>query len=406
MRSCLWTLGVVFGLSTMIGLAPSAALAQKAKPAQGDLGQFIAPDFCVAIVVHPKQIAQSPLAAALPVAQAPAMMASSAGDSQAAKLAEQIDPKTIHRVVLLFDPASLQTNAPPAVIVQFDKDFDAAGFLKQAFDDVQPGEIEGKAVLISKKAGKGDVAGAAYVANPRTLVLAPEPTMQKVLASNDAPRVLLNQLKRSNLQSDILVEVLAGPLAKALGAGAAGGPRGKPPMAGEGASATPPGPGEGPAGMPPMSGAGGMGMMPSLAMASAGLAEVRSASLAINFTGEKLLQLVLVGAKKDSVGKLYQQFNLLQMMANQKPKAKPAPAAGQPQPGQPMPPGAGPMGELGEQILKGLKVRKMEDRVQVTIKMPEDLPGLLQKAMASAMMQMPPPGAGGMAPPEKPAEEK
>lgn len=404
MRSCLWTLGVVLGLSMIVGLAPKAALAQKIKAPQGDLGQFIAPDFCVAVVVHPQQIAQSPLAAMLPVAQAPAMIAS---DPEAAKLAQQIDPKTIHRVVVLLDPAALESNLPPAVVVQFSKDFDAAGLLKQAFDDVQPGEIEGKAVLTSKKAGKGDVAGAAYVANPRTLVLAPEPTMKKMLASSDEPRLLLNQLRRSNLQSDILVEVLAGPLNKAMGKAPAGGPMGKPPMPGEGSSATPPGPGEGPAGMPPqMPGAGAMGMMPSMAMASAGLAEVKSASLAINFTGDKLLQLTLVGAKRDSVGKLYQQFNMLQMMANPKLKAKSAPAAGQPQPGQPQPPGAGPMGEFGEQILKGLKVRKMEDRVQVTIKMPEDLPGLVQKATASAMTQVPPPGAGGMTPPEKPAEVK
>ncbi|MEN6496925.1 MAG: hypothetical protein ABFD16_21755 [Thermoguttaceae bacterium] len=412
MRStCLWTLGVVFWLGTMVALAPSAALAQKTKAPQGDLGQFIVPDFCVAIVVHPKQIAQSPLAAALPISQAPAMMAGSAGDAEAAKLAQQLDPKTIHRVVLLLDPASLETNAPPAVILQFDKDFDGAGFVKQAFDDVQSSEIEGKPVLTSKKAGKGDVAGAAYVASPRTLVLAPEPTMKKMLASSDDPRLLLNLLKRSNLQSDILVEVLAGPLAKSLGKGPggppAGIPSGAPPMPGEGGAAPPPG--EGQPGMPPsMGGPGGMGMMPQMAMANAMLAEVKSASLAINFSGDKLLQLTLVGAKKDSVGKLYQQFSFLQMMGNQKPprtKAKSAPAADQPPP----PPGAGPMGDLGAQILKGLKVRKAEDHVLVTIKMPEDLPGLVQKAMASAMMQMPPPGAsgmGGMEPPEKPAEVK
>lgn len=349
--TCLWALGIVAWWSTLGSLSMAPAVAQK-KASQGNLTEFIASDFCVAIVVHPKQIINSPLGAMMPAAGASGIMAGSSGGPEAANLVQKIDPKSLRRVVLLLDPASLETKMPPGVILQFEEDFDGEGFFKQAYDDVQPGTIEGKAVFTSKKAGNGQIAGVGYVASPRTLVMGPEPTVQKMLATSDEPRPLLDQLKRCNLKSDIIVEVLAEPLAKSLSQAASAGPGGMPPQA---------------------------------AMAAGMLQEVKSASLRVCFTGDQLLQLTIVGAKPDSADKIHGQFSFLQMMAAQQVQGQKAAPADQPQ---------APTGEslagIGEEILKGLELKKEDDRVLVTIKMPEDLPGLLQKATVAAMQMATP----------------
>lgn len=359
--TCMWTLGLAVCLGTLGSWSTPAAEAQT-KARAGNLTQFIAPDFCVAIVIHPKQILDSPVGAMLPPGGMSSMMAGQAGTAEAGKLASQVDPKLLRRVVLLADPASLETKRPPAMIFQFEEDFDGEAFFKQAYDDAEQGTIEAMAVLTSKKAGQDDIAGVVYVAGPRILVMGLEPTVQKMLAPTDAPRPLLDQLKRCNLKNDIIVEVLAEPLAKTLAQPANGGTPGLPPQA---------------------------------MMAAGLLQEVKSASLQVNFSGNQLLQLALVGAKPDSVEKLHAQLSFIQMMAAQQSLA--------PKPKEKTPDASNPLGRIGEELLKGLSVKKEKGRVLLAIKMPDDLPGLLQESVMAAM-QMAAPTLEESMPKETPAE--
>ncbi len=371
--TCVCTLGIAICLS-LIGGNTAPAVAQ-AKANQGNLTQFIASDFCVAIVVHPKQIADSPLMSILPASTVVGMMPGSAENPATAKIAQQIDPKKLHRVVVLLDPATFESKTPPGVILQFAEDFDSEAFLKQAFDDLQPGTIEGMPVFTSKKAGQGEVAGAAYVAGSRILVLGPEPVVQKMLATSDAPRPLLEQLKRCNLKSDIVVEVLGQPLAKSFA---------------------------------PATGAESKGMPQQTQMLAGALQDVKSASLQVNLTGGTLLRLTLVGAKPSSADNLYGQLGLLKMMLSQQVRTPRTPKTSKRVSGEGAPPPAeNPMVEIGDEILKGLKLRKEDDQVLLSLKMPRDLTGFVQKVMlASMQMGAPKLGEGmPMAVPSEPSAE-
>lgn len=369
--TCVWTLGIAVCLN-LIGGNTVPAVAQ-AKASQGNLTEFIASDFCVAIVVHPRQIADSPLMSILPPGGAVGMMPGSAGNAEAAKITQQLDPKILRRVVVLIDPTTFETKLPPGVILQFEEDFDSEAFLKQAFDDLQPGTIEGKPVFTSKKAGQGEVAGAAHVAGSRILVLGPEPVVQKMLATSDAPRPLLEQLKRCNLKSDIAVEVLGEPLAKGFG---------------------------------PPAGGGSEGMPQQTQMFAGALQDVKSASLQVNFTGSTLLRLTLVGAKPSSADNLYGQLGFLKMMLSQQARTPKTPKVSKRASGEGAPPPVeNPMAEIGDEILKGLKLRKEDDQVLLSIKMPRDLPGLVQKAMLAGM-QMGTPKLGEGMPTGLPSEPK
>lgn len=352
MRStCLWTfaaaLWLLLGVEGLLDPAGAQKVTAKKPAAKADsrnLAEFIAPDFCAALVVHPGRLMKSAAARGMPSGGAPALASGAARAAPGAKVLESVDPQKLRRVVILIDPTPMADSPiSPAVILQFEEDTDSKALLSKEVQDIESVDYQGKTYLRSQSAGKGDVAGAAYIAGPRTLLLAPEPTLKKMLTAGGEPRPLLEQLRRTSLNNDLIIEVFAPPLIKLMGEAA------KP--------------------------AGKQGPSPS-AMATAMLEEIKSASLTFNLSGDTLLQLTIVGAKNDSADKLHGQLSLLQMMIA---------GAGAKQPEEKAAPGpAGALADLSQQLLKDLQVTKQEDRVVVTLPMPKDFTELVKKFSETA----------------------
>jgi len=366
-------LGMLVAVAAACGVGDgflAAAHAQKLQAKKTDsanLSEFIASDFCAAIVVHPGRLIKSPAAEALPLEAAQGM---AAGGSGAAKAAAVLDPKKVRRAVILIDPTPIADSpVSVGVILQFEEDINAMALLSQQYQDIRSVEFEGKKYLSSSSAGQGDVPGAAYVAGPRTLLMGPEPTLKKMLAAEDAPRPLLDQLRRSSLKNDLLVEILADPLVKLLQESSASSPEGAP----------------------------SQGMM-----AAAMLADVKAASLSLNFSGDTLLQLALYGKQADSVAKLHGQLSMFQAMAGQQLKTAAADAEKTPE-GL-----AGPLVAFGQELLDGTQLTKEDDRALLVVKMPKDLPGMVKKLMETAQgmaVQGLPGGDAEMVEPAPAAEE-
>ena len=148
------------------------------------------------------------------------------GPPEAALAAEFFKSEKVRRVVVLVASTAEggigASHLTVGAIIQFNEDVDSESFLKQVFKDAEPATLGEVTYLTSKAKGippdpvakTPGVPSAAYVAGPRTLLIALEPAMKKMLAPATGPRTLLEQLKHSSLNNDVLLQVAAEPLLK------------------------------------------------------------------------------------------------------------------------------------------------------------------------------------------------
>lgn len=212
---------VVAGLA--LGLASAGAFAQS--KGGGALARYVAPDFCGAIVIHPQRIAQSPVAAALKeggsasagaapalaMLQAQAGLASSGIDAQ--KLASAIQGKPIRRVVVLLDALlAPKPMAAPGVILQFEGPVDGKAILAALSADWKPADAGGTPIQTLKNPAEGLPPIAVCVCDEQTIIGGLQPTVEKMLAKDQGQQPLLDQLRHTSLENDIVVEFLAAPL--------------------------------------------------------------------------------------------------------------------------------------------------------------------------------------------------
>jgi hypothetical protein len=351
----------LFLLGLGAGLWCVPAQAQKAKKTDpANLTQFIGPDFCAAIVVHPSRILKSPLGKALELDKTPELP----GGMGSKKL--PVEPSKVRRVVILLEATPVGTSpVSPAAIIQFDEDVDAKAILAEEWPDLKDAKLGEIDCFRSESKGTGGIAVAAYAPGPRTLLVALEPTLEKMVTPSEGPRPLLDQLRRSSLNNDVVVEILVEPLVKLVPPSGDGGPKGP---------------------LDPQ----------------AILQEIKSGSLVINFTGDMLAKLTIVGAKEDSADKINGMFTLAKMLASQQIEEQ------KNKPQDPMQAMLAPLIDLGGQLLKGLKVSRQSDAVVVSVKMPENFAEMVKKAQGTAGalvplgMPGPPPG---IEPPPAPGKE-
>jgi hypothetical protein len=367
------TLGLVLAIA-LAGLMSGRTQAAEGKGTP--LGRFISPDFCGALVIHPLRIQQSTLAEAIKSAlpkDSPAATALPLGLLQGQKnlppgmdvekLNKLIDPKTIHRVVVLIDPlAAPGADASPGIIVQFNADVDGAAILAAVAKDWQPGESAGTKYQKTKnpKAGQPDMA--ACVVDSRTIIAGLEVTLVKMLADNQSgSQPLLEQLKHTSLNNDIVVEFLAEPLiakvAKATGKTAD----------------------------QVLAGAGD----PSMAMMAK---EVKSVSVALNFSGATLLHAEVATGKDEAAAGLAMLANMGVATGKQKYeefKKTPSPLL--------PPPLTEALFKVGDEIFAGLTVKAEAARTVANLPMPASLPDALKTVtqIGSTMLQGMAASAGG-----------
>jgi hypothetical protein len=362
-------------LLTLVGPSGVANAAPKTDPV--NLTQFIGPEFCAALVIHPSRLVKAPMFTGLSLPDTSSMTKS--GPPEAALAAEFFKAEKIRRIVVLvastaeggIGPSHLTVGA----IIQFNDDVDSESFLKQVAKDAEPATLGDATYLTSKAlsippdpaAKTAAVPSAAFVAGPRTLLIGLEPAMKKMLAPATGPRTLLEQLKHSSLNNDVLLQIAAEPLMKSeAGATLKALTQAQP-------------------------------KQPGVEL----IDDVKSIALALNVTQEPLLKLAVVGAKPDSADK----FSGLMQVAKMGIAAALDGAKKNPSPMLP-PDLKEPLFKVADEIVAALQVAKQGDEVALTIAQPPTLPALVQKAAQMAAKFTPgdpspflPPGGPKATPP-------
>lgn len=179
-------------------------------PPRNDLDlAFVAADFNAAVVLHPQRSLKSPLLAPLlkdlPLGQAVE--------------ATGIDPQQIERIVLFLEPMP-GGNAGffGCGIVRFAQDVDGKQLITKNVMGVQEATYQGKTYLKSTDPAlmMAKVPMAAHVADARTLVLGPEPTLHKMLAAKDVNSPLTERLRTVDLSADVAGVFLLEPFRPVL----------------------------------------------------------------------------------------------------------------------------------------------------------------------------------------------
>jgi hypothetical protein len=367
-----WRLGPLVlgaaGLLTLAGPSGVANAAPKTDPV--NLTQFIGPEFCAALVIHPGRLAKAPMFAGLSLPDTSNLLKSA--PPEAALAAEFFKPEKVRRIVVLVAPTADGGIGPShltvGAIVQFNEDVDSESFLKQdaklSGKELESVAVEGVTCFVGKPTGAQPNPATkalqpplmAYVAGPRTLLVGLEPAMKKMLSPATGPRMLLEQLKHSSLNNDVLFQIAAEPLLKSeAGAALKALTQAQPKQPGADL-----------------------------------IDDVKSIALALNVTQEPLLKLTVAGAKPDSADKFLFLLNVAKGFldgALVNVKRNPPPT---------LPPDLKePLFKVADEIVKGLNVAKDGDEAALTISQPPTLPALVQKAAETAKTMAAGFGPGG-----------
>jgi hypothetical protein len=167
--------------------------------------RFVANDFFIGAVVNVPGVLKSPVIA--PAVPPDAI--------EAAKKETGFDLRKLERVVILGNlPPPGEEPLSPAVILGFSEPVDGKAIMHKAIRDVGEGSFEGKSYLLAKASKPTTPPDAGYVADDRTVVIAPEPTLRKMLAAKgDGP--LAAQMRHLDLKADVSAAFVMGPVRQA-----------------------------------------------------------------------------------------------------------------------------------------------------------------------------------------------
>jgi hypothetical protein len=157
---------------------------------------YIAADFNAAVILHPERILERPFIAKLIEDK---MLADFIKETGA-------DPRKIERAIVLIDPMPGGNVAfLPAFIVQFAEPVDGAALVAKALEGAEKTTFEGKEYYRGKNRTAAKLRDCACVADDRTILAGPEPTLQKMLIAKDAQSPLRDRLPKVDLKHDLVV---------------------------------------------------------------------------------------------------------------------------------------------------------------------------------------------------------
>jgi hypothetical protein len=113
-------------------------------------------------------------------------------------------------------PAGSNVLFYPAGILRFTEPIDGKKVLEGSLKQMEEANTAGKTYYRSKTETMAQVPLAGFVANDRTILLAPEPTLKKMLAAQNVNSPLLNRLRGLDLDHDITGVFVVGPYRAAL----------------------------------------------------------------------------------------------------------------------------------------------------------------------------------------------
>jgi hypothetical protein len=103
-----------------------------------------------------------------------------------------------------------------AGILRFTEPIDGKKILGGTLKQMEEANAAGKSYYRSKTEKMAQVPLAGFVANDRTVLLAPEPTLKKMLAAQNVNSLLLRRLREMNLDHDVAGVLVVGPYRAAL----------------------------------------------------------------------------------------------------------------------------------------------------------------------------------------------
>ncbi|MCA9179413.1 MAG: hypothetical protein KDB14_33380 [Planctomycetales bacterium] len=190
-------------------------LAAPASP-KPSFANYIHPNFCAAILVHPKQIVESPLGGSLRLGGLPELVATTFGrDTVGVKQA--LDPAKISRVAVLLEPFPGGNVAfLPGAVLEYTQDVDAQQLVRALRPESQISPNDRRLIT-----GLGEVAGVelqAYAADPRTLLIAPAAVMEQMRSAQQesTTNVLRDKLRLSLDDSEVYAAYVSRPVLRAL----------------------------------------------------------------------------------------------------------------------------------------------------------------------------------------------
>jgi hypothetical protein len=172
------------------------------RPADNGLDvHFVPSEFAAAAVINGRVVKSPVVRAALP--------------EEVITLASQdlgIDPLKVERAVVLAEPTPGGNVAFfPGGIIRFREPVDGKAVLGKVLKESQEASADGKWYLHSKTETMAGVPIAGHVADDKTILLAPEPTLKKMLAAKgDGP--LARQLRQVDLNSDVAAVFVMEPV--------------------------------------------------------------------------------------------------------------------------------------------------------------------------------------------------
>lgn len=166
--------------------------------------RFIPGDFIAALVVQPERVLNAPaVKAALPPEVIAAIIAPTG-----------VDTKTVERVTVLIHPFPGGNVAFfPGGVLQFRQDVDGKAVLGRILKDHTEANVSGRSYLRSKSEKMAEAPLCGHVADNRTLLLAPEPTLQKMLAAaTPAAGPLHESMKKLDARADVAAAFVITPV--------------------------------------------------------------------------------------------------------------------------------------------------------------------------------------------------
>jgi hypothetical protein len=180
--------------------AIQAARGQAAQADDLDLS-YVTPEAALGVVVHPRRVLTAPELEMLPIE-----VISAAGKKELG-----VDPVDVERVVLVAEPP--QAGSPPSfgAVAYFSKPYGELGAIEPLLQRTVEAELDGKAY----RRGRGMMDFSLYMPDDKTLIIAHDPLLRKMLANRQSPSdgpvsTLLRKEKAA--QQDLIAVLSVGPL--------------------------------------------------------------------------------------------------------------------------------------------------------------------------------------------------
>lgn len=187
----------------------------QSEPFYARLTPYVHHDFCAAVVIHPRRITQSSLGKSIAL-NGLITAALQQTELDARRVLQLADPAKIRRLTVLVDPFPGGNIAFfPAVVVEFREDTPGREVLRALWPASQPSADDQRLFVGLETMAQTSID--AYIAGPRTILIAPEPTLRKMRSTyRRASQPLRAQLDRDFVESEIVVEYASQPALRKL----------------------------------------------------------------------------------------------------------------------------------------------------------------------------------------------